>query len=163
MTIYPRIGHGYDVHRLVPERPLILGGVTIPHRLGLLGHSDADVLTHAVMDALLGALALGDIGVHFPDSDAAYAGADSVALLRLVYGLILEHGYHLGNLDVTVLAQRPKLSPFLPEMRSILADACQCSPNQISIKATTEEKLGFTGKEEGISAHAVVLLIPADS
>lgn len=163
MRNIPRIGHGYDVHRLVPERPLILGGVTIPHHLGLLGHSDADVLTHAVMDALLGALALGDIGFHFPDSDAAYAGADSVALLRRVYGLILDRGYHMGNLDVTVLAQRPKLSPFLPEMRRILAEACQCSLDQISIKATTEEKLGFTGKEEGIAAHAVVLLIPADS
>ncbi len=163
MTSIPRIGHGYDVHRLVPERPLILGGVTIPHHLGLLGHSDADVLTHAVMDALLGALALGDIGVHFPDSDATYAGADSVALLRRVYGLILDSGYYMGNLDVTVLAQRPKLSPFLPEMRTILAAACQCSPDQISIKATTEEKLGFTGKEEGIAAHAVVLLFPANS
>ena len=153
-----RIGHGYDVHRLTEGRKLILGGIEIPHRLGLEGHSDADVLTHAVMDALLGALALGDIGQHFPDTDPEYAGADSIGLLRHVHALILHKGWQIGNLDATVLAQNPKLSPYIPQMRRRLADALCCGIEQISVKATTEEKLGFTGQEQGIAAHCVVLL-----
>lgn len=154
-----RIGHGYDVHRLVPGRGLVLGGVTIPYEKGLLGHSDADVLTHAVMDALLGAAALGDIGRLFPDSDPAYAGADSIGLLRRVVDLIGEHGYVLGNLDVTVIAQAPKLMPYVEQMRGILAAACGADISQINIKATTEEGLGFTGIGEGIAAHSVALLV----
>lgn len=153
-----RIGHGYDVHRLVEGRPLILGGVTIPWEKGLLGHSDADVLTHAVMDALLGAAALGDIGGLFPDTDPAYAGADSIALLTRVMALIHEKGYALNNLDVTVLAQQPKLKPHIAAMRLRLADACCVPVERISIKATTEEGLGFTGSGEGMAAHAVCLL-----
>lgn len=153
-----RIGHGYDVHRLTENRKLIIGGVDIPHRLGLLGHSDADVLTHAVMDAMLGALALGDIGQHFPDTDPRYAGADSIRLLRHVNGLIQQKGWELGNLDATVLAQAPKLAPHIPVMRKNLCTAIGCNLDQISIKATTEEKLGFTGQEAGIAAHCVVLL-----
>ncbi len=153
-----RIGHGYDVHRLTEGRKLIIGGVEIPHRLGLLGHSDADVLTHAVMDAMLGALALGDIGKHFPDTDPAYAGADSIALLRHVNALIREHGWQIGNLDATVLAQAPKLAPHIPQMRQILSEATGTAPACVSVKATTEEKLGFTGQEQGIAAHCVVLL-----
>ena len=153
-----RIGHGYDVHRLVEGRKLILGGVEIPFEKGLLGHSDADVLAHAVMDALLGAAALGDIGKLFPDSDPAYSGADSLVLLRRVAEVLAEHGYGIGNVDATVLAQRPKLAPHIPEMRERLAAAMGISPGQVSVKATTEEGLGFTGTGEGIAAHAVALI-----
>ena len=153
-----RIGHGYDVHRLVPERKLILGGVEIPWEKGLLGHSDADVLTHAVMDALLGAAALGDIGKLFPDSDPAYAGADSIELLKKVTALLRENGCTLHNLDCTVLAQAPKLAPHIAAMREKLANACGVSVSAVSVKATTEEGLGFTGTGEGIAAHAVCLL-----
>lgn len=153
-----RIGHGYDVHRLCENRKLILGGVDIPYEKGLLGHSDADVLVHAVMDSLLGALALGDIGKHFPDTDPQYSGADSIVLLKHVYELIKKNGYVLGNIDATVLAQRPKLSSFIDRMRQNVADAVGCDISQISIKATTEEKLGFTGEGLGISAHCVALL-----
>ncbi len=157
-TTTMRIGHGYDVHKLVEGRALILGGVTVPYEKGLLGHSDADVLTHAIMDALLGAAALGDIGRHFPDTDPAYAGADSVALLRHVIALLKERGYTVGNIDATVLAQRPKLAPYLPAMREGLAAACGVDADAINLKATTEEGLGFTGSGDGIAAHAVCLL-----
>ena len=153
-----RVGHGYDVHRLVEGRALILGGVTVPFDRGLLGHSDADVLTHAVMDALLGAAALGDIGKLFPDSDAAYAGADSIALLRRVTALLREHGWQVGNVDTTVVAQAPKLAPYIPEMRRRLAEAMGLDVDCVSVKATTEEKLGFTGSGEGMAAHAVALI-----
>ncbi len=153
-----RIGHGYDVHKLVEGRKLILGGVEIPHTVGLLGHSDADVLTHALMDALLGALALGDIGHLFPDNDPAYEGADSIGLLKEVMKRIRAEGYRLGNADITVLAQAPKLAPHILNMRKHLAEAMECDLDQISVKATTEEGLGFTGAKEGIAAHAVVLL-----
>ena len=153
-----RIGHGYDVHRLTEGRKLILGGVEVPHTLGLLGHSDADVLTHAVMDALLGAVALGDIGRHFPDTDPAYAGADSLKLLDHVVELLEEKGYQVGNVDATILAQKPKLAPYIEKMRDNLAARMKVEPDQVNVKATTEEKLGFTGAEEGIAAHAVALL-----
>ncbi len=153
-----RIGHGYDVHKLVPERELILGGVHIPHTLGLLGHSDADVLLHAISDSLLGALALGDIGKHFPDTDPRYKGADSLALLRHVVKLIQENGYTVGNLDAVILAQKPKLAPHIMQMRENIAAVCEVPVDRVSVKATTEERLGFTGREEGISAHCVVLL-----
>ena len=153
-----RIGHGYDVHRLVPGRELILGGVRIEHSLGLLGHSDADVLLHAVADALLGAAALGDIGKHFPDTDPAYEGADSRVLLRAMADLIREAGYRVGNVDATVLAQRPKLAPHIGKMRENIAQDLGVDVGRISVKATTEERLGFTGREEGIAAHAVCLL-----
>ena len=153
-----RIGHGYDVHRLVEGRKLILGGVEVPHTLGLLGHSDADVLTHAVMDALLGAAALGDIGRHFPDTDPAYAGADSLKLLDHVVELLEEKGYQVGNVDATILAQKPKLALYIEKMRDNLAARMKVEPDQVNVKATTEEKLGFTGAEEGIAAHAVALL-----
>ena len=153
-----RIGHGYDVHRLVEGRRLILGGVDIPWEMGLLGHSDADVLTHAVMDALLGAAALGDIGKLFPDSDPAYKGADSLVLLGRVVQVLAENGYEIGNVDATVLAQRPKLAAHIPLMRDRLAAAMGVEPDQVSVKATTEEGLGFTGAGEGIAAHAVVLI-----
>lgn len=153
-----RIGHGYDVHRLVTGRKLILGGVDIPYEKGLLGHSDADVLTHAVMDALLGAAALGDIGQLFPDNDPRYEGADSLALLREVCRVIGEAGYRVGNIDATVLAQAPKLAPYREQMRRNLAQAMGVDISQVSVKATTEEKLGFTGAGEGIAAHAVTLL-----
>ena len=153
-----RIGHGYDVHRLAEGRALILGGVQIPWEKGLDGHSDADVLTHAIMDALLGALALGDIGKLFPDSDPAYAGADSLALLRTVCDLIEEAGYHIVNIDSTIVAQAPKLAPWLPQMREKLARACGVDVSAVSVKATTEEGLGFTGRGEGIAAQAVCLL-----
>lgn len=153
-----RIGHGYDVHRLVEGRKLILGGVEVPHTLGLLGHSDADVLTHAVMDALLGAAALGDIGRHFPDIDPAYAGADSLKLLDHVVELLEKKGYQVGNVDATILAQKPKLAPYIEKMRDNLAARMKVEPDQVNVKATTEEKLGFTGAEEGIAAHAVALL-----
>lgn len=153
-----RIGHGYDVHKLVPNRKLILGGVEVPHTVGLLGHSDADVLTHALMDALLGAASLGDIGHLFPDNDPAYEGADSIQLLREVMKRLKAEGWQLGNADITVLAQAPKLAPHIEKMREILADAMNCSVSQVSVKATTEEGLGFTGAKEGIAAHAVVLI-----
>ena len=154
-----RIGHGYDVHRLVEERRLILGGVDIPHTHGLLGHSDADVLVHAIMDAMLGALALGDIGTLFPDTDDAYKGADSMKLLEKVCAVIDEKGYRIGNIDSTILAQAPKLAPHIVSMRENIAKVCGCEASQISVKATTEEKLGFTGEKLGIAAHAVALLI----
>ena len=153
-----RVGHGYDVHRLVEGRKLILGGVEIPWEKGLLGHSDADVLTHALMDALLGAAALGDIGHLFPDKDPAYEGADSIELLKVVMERLDEAGWKLGNADVTVIAQRPKLAPHIPAMREILAKAMQAEIQQVSVKATTEEKLGFTGRGEGIACEAVCLL-----
>ena len=153
-----RIGHGYDVHRLVEERRLILGGVEVPHVLGLLGHSDADVLTHAVMDALLGAAGLGDIGRHFPDTDPAYAGADSLKLLDHVVELLEAQGWQVGNVDATILAQRPKLAPYLERMQENLSVRMKVELGQVNVKATTEEKLGFTGAEEGIAAHAVCLL-----
>ena len=153
-----RVGHGYDVHRLTEGRALILGGVTVPFDRGLLGHSDADVLTHAVMDALLGAAALGDIGKLFPDSDAAYAGADSIALLERVTALLREHGWQVGNVDATVVAQTPKLAPYIPEMRRRLAEAMGLDVDCVSVKATTEERLGFTGSGEGMAAHAVALI-----
>ncbi len=153
-----RVGHGYDVHRLVPGRALVLGGVTVPFDRGLLGHSDADVLTHAVMDALLGAAALGDIGKLFPDSDPAYAGADSVLLLRRVTAALAEGGFAPVNVDATVLAQAPKLAPYIPDMRRILAEAMGLDASRVSVKATTEEGLGFTGSGEGIAAHAVALI-----
>ena len=153
-----RIGQGYDVHRLVPGRKLILGGVDIPWEKGLLGHSDADVLIHAVMDALLGAAALGDIGALFPDSDPAFRGADSIGLLRRVCGLLRENGYGILNIDSTVVAQAPKLSPYVPQMRKAVAGACLVPENRVSIKATTEERLGFTGSGEGIAAQAVCLI-----
>ena len=155
-----RIGHGYDVHRLVEGRALILGGVRIPFEKGLDGHSDADVLTHAVMDALLGAAAMGDIGKLFPDTDDRYLDADSIALLREVDRRLTEAGYRLGNLDVTVIAQRPKLAPYINQMRQNLAAALHTELQNVSVKATTEEHLGFTGSGEGIAAHAVCLLEP---
>lgn len=153
-----RIGHGYDVHRLTEGRRLILGGVDIPHSTGLLGHSDADVLLHAVMDAMLGALALGDIGKHFPDTDEEYRGADSMKLLERVAEKCRENEYTVGNIDATVIAQAPKLAPYIPVMRENIARACGCDVSRISVKATTEEKLGFTGEKLGISAHAVALM-----
>ena len=153
-----RIGHGYDVHKLVEGRDLILGGVKIEYEKGLLGHSDVDVLTHAVMDALLGAAALGDIGKLFPDNDPAYKGADSIALLRRVVERVGEEGFAIGNIDATILCQRPKLAPHIPQMRQILADACGVDATCVSVKATTEEGLGFTGSGEGIAAHCVCLL-----
>lgn len=155
-----RIGHGYDVHRLVEGRELILGGVSVPYEKGLLGHSDADVLLHAIMDAVLGALALGDIGKLFPDRDPAYAGADSWLLTRRVGELMREHGYCIGNIDATVIAQAPKLSPYIPAMRERIAAALDTETARVSVKATTEEHLGFTGSGEGIAAHAVCLLEP---
>ncbi|MBO6017501.1 MAG: 2-C-methyl-D-erythritol 2,4-cyclodiphosphate synthase [Oscillospiraceae bacterium] len=153
-----RIGHGYDVHRLVENRKLILGGVEVPYEKGLLGHSDADVLTHAVMDALLGAAGLGDIGRHFPDTDDRFLGADSLELLRQVCGMLAERGYRVGNVDVTVIAQRPKLAGFIPAMRENLAAVMGLRQEDVNVKATTEEKLGFTGEGLGIAAHAVALI-----
>lgn len=154
-----RIGHGYDVHRLVSGRRLILGGTEIPYELGLLGHSDADVLVHAVMDALLGAAALGDIGQHFPDNDDSYLGADSIELLKRVAELLKEHGYTVGNIDSTILCQRPKLKSYIPSMRENMAAALKITADKVSVKATTEEGLGFTGNGEGIAAHAVCILL----
>ena len=153
-----RIGHGYDVHRLVEERKLILGGVDVPYERGLLGHSDADVLTHAVMDALLGAAGLGDIGQHFPDTDPTYKGADSLKLLDHVMLLLAGRGLRVGNVDATVIAQRPKLAAFIPQMRANLAARIGIAEDRVNVKATTEEKLGFTGAGEGIAVHAVALL-----
>jgi 2-C-methyl-D-erythritol 2,4-cyclodiphosphate synthase len=156
--VHMRIGMGYDVHRLVENRKLIIGGVEIPYEKGLLGHSDADVLLHAIMDALLGAAALGDIGKHFPDHDPAYAGADSLELTRQVGKLLEEQGYQVGNIDATIIAQKPKMAPYREQMRQNIAAALEISLDQISIKATTEEGLGFTGTGEGISAQAVALI-----
>ena len=153
-----RIGHGYDVHRLVEGRDLILGGVKIGYEKGLLGHSDADVLLHAVSDALLGAAGLGDIGRHFPDTDPQYKGADSLKLLRQVYRKISEKGYRVGNIDVTMIAQRPKLKDYIPQMQANIAAAVEAAPDRVNVKATTEEKLGFTGTGEGMACHAVCLL-----
>lgn len=153
-----RIGHGYDVHRLVEDRKLILGGVCIPHEKGLLGHSDADVLSHAIMDALLGAASLGDIGKLFPDSDDKYLGADSIELLKNVCSIINGKGYKLINIDSTIIAQKPKLSPYIEKMRETLAEAMEIPLDCVSVKATTEEKLGFSGAELGIAAHAVALI-----
>ncbi|MCH5303604.1 MAG: 2-C-methyl-D-erythritol 2,4-cyclodiphosphate synthase [Ruminococcus sp.] len=153
-----RIGHGYDVHKLVENRKLILGGVDIPYEKGLLGHSDADVLLHAIMDALLGAAALGDIGKLFPDTDERFKGADSLLLLKEVCAVLSENGYTIGNIDSTVIAQKPKLKDYIISMRKNIADACKIDISQVSVKATTEEKLGFTGSGEGISAHAVCLI-----
>ena len=153
-----RIGHGYDVHRLTEGRKLILGGVNIPWEKGLLGHSDADVLVHALMDAMLGAAALGDIGKLFPDNDDAYLGADSIVLLRKVTEVLRTRGWRLSNADCTVIAQRPKLAPYIESMRETIAEAAGVEPDRISVKATTEEKLGFTGSGEGIASHAVVLI-----
>ena len=153
-----RIGHGYDVHRLSEGRKLIIGGVEIPHEKGLLGHSDADVLVHAVMDSMLGALALGDIGKHFPDTSPEFKDADSIALLKRVTEIISENGYTVGNIDSTVICQAPKLAPFIDQMRKNIAFAAGCEISQVSVKATTEERLGFTGANEGIAAHAVCIL-----
>lgn len=153
-----RIGHGYDVHRLVPDSPLMIGGVRIPYERGLLGHSDADVLSHAIADALLGAAALGDLGTWFPDTDPEWAGADSLKLLRRVCELVGEKGYQIENIDATVVAQAPKLRPYIDQMRERIASACQIQVDAVSVKATTEEHLGFTGEGQGIAVHAVCLL-----
>lgn len=153
-----RIGHGYDVHKLVENRDLIIGGVKIPHEKGLLGHSDADVLLHAISDALLGAAALGDIGKHFPDTDEAFKNANSLILLKKVFLMIKEKGYTVTNIDATIIAQAPKMSPFIETMRKNIADAVCCDISDINVKATTEEHLGFTGEKLGISAHAVCII-----
>ena len=153
-----RIGNGYDIHQLVENRPLILGGVKIEHHLGLLGHSDADVLTHAIMDAMLGALSLGDIGLYFPPTDERWAGADSLVLLEQVHGLIQQRGWQLCNIDSVIVAERPQLKPHIPTMRDRIANVLKLEPDQVSIKATTNEKLGPVGREEGIAAYAVTLL-----
>ena len=153
-----RIGHGYDVHKLVEGRDLILGGVKIPYEKGLLGHSDADVLLHAVSDALLGAAGLGDIGVHFPDTDPKYKGADSLLLLQTVGQKVKAHGYRISNIDVTMIAQRPKLKDYIPQMVQNIARVLELEPGRVNVKATTEEKLGFTGEGLGMSCHAVCLL-----
>lgn len=153
-----RIGHGYDVHKLTENRKLILGGVCIPYEKGLLGHSDADVLVHAVMDALLGAAALGDIGRHFPDTDEKYKNADSIELLRHVVSLLEDKSYKISNIDATIIAQAPKLKPYIPQMVKNIANVCGISEEQVNVKATTEEKLGFTGEGLGISAHSVCLI-----
>lgn len=155
-----RIGHGYDVHRLVQGRPLIIGGVQIEYAYGLLGHSDADVALHAVMDALLGALGFGDIGSHFSDQDAAFKDIDSKILLERVVNMMTSEGYRVGNIDVTIIAQKPKMAPHIPQMKKILASYLNVDRTQVNIKATTEEHLGFTGQLEGIKSHAVCLLIP---
>ncbi len=153
-----RIGHGYDVHKLVPERKLILGGVEIPCSLGLLGHSDADVLLHAIMDSLLGAACLGDIGTHFPDSDEKYEGISSIKLLKNVCTMLREKNYEIQNIDSTIIAQKPKLSPYILDMRKNISNACGIDIEKINVKATTEEGLGFTGNLEGISVHAVCII-----
>ena len=153
-----RIGHGYDVHRLVPDRELVLGGVHIPYELGLLGHSDADVLLHAVMDALLGAAGLRDIGYHFPDTDPRYKGADSMELLRRVGEMLRQAGFRVGNIDVTMIAQKPKLKDYIPQMMENIAGALETDVSRVNVKATTEEHLGFTGTGEGMSCHAVCIL-----
>ena len=157
-----RVGLGYDVHKLVEGRKLIIGGVNVPHEKGLLGHSDADVLIHAVMDSILGALALGDIGKHFPDTDERYKGADSMKLLEFVYNLINEKGYGIGNTDCTIIAQSPKMAPHIQNMRENIAKALNTSIENINVKATTEEGLGFTGAKEGIAAQSICLLVKVD-
>lgn len=157
-----RVGHGYDVHRLVEGRDLIIGGVTVPYSLGLLGHSDADVLLHAVMDALLGAAGLGDIGRHFPDTDDRYKGISSLLLLREVVRIVRESGFSVGNIDATVVMQRPKLAPYINEMRQNIASVLEIEVGAVNVKATTEEQLGFTGKGEGVSAHCVALIFSSD-
>lgn len=154
-----RVGQGFDVHQLVEGRPCIIGGVTIPYEKGLLGHSDADVLLHAITDAVLGALGLGDIGKHFPDTDAAFKDADSLKLLEAVWKLVRERGYKLGNIDSTIIAQRPKMLPYIPQMAEIIAKALEAEVNQVNVKATTTEQLGFTGRGEGIAAQSVVCLV----
>ncbi|MCL2760815.1 MAG: 2-C-methyl-D-erythritol 2,4-cyclodiphosphate synthase [Desulfuromonadales bacterium] len=154
-----RIGHGYDVHRLVKGRKLIIGGVDVPHETGLLGHSDADVLLHAISDAILGAIAEGDIGKHFPDTDPAYEGASSIKLLEHIMGIVDAKGYAIGNVDATVVAQKPKLAPYIKEMRSNIAKALRCEIDRVNVKATTTEELGFAGRKEGIAAYAVALVI----
>lgn len=159
MPIGMRIGHGYDVHRLTENRDLILGGVQVPHEKGLLGHSDADVLLHAIMDAILGALGEGDIGRHFPDSDDAYKGISSMLLAEKVFALMTERGYRIGNIDATVIAQKPRLASFIPTMRQNIAAVFGCDVSAVNVKATTEEKLGFSGREEGVAAHAVCLCV----
>lgn len=153
-----RIGHGYDVHKLVENRDLIIGGVKIPHTMGLLGHSDADVLLHAISDSLLGACALGDIGKHFPDTDPKYKGADSLLLLKEVVNLLDKNGFYVENIDSTIIAQAPKMKDYILTMRENIAKACSIDVSRVSVKATTEEKLGFTGRQEGISAHSVCLI-----
>lgn len=158
-----RVGMGYDVHKLVENRKLILGGVEIEHQKGLLGHSDADVLLHAIMDSMLGALALGDIGKHFPDTDEKYKGADSMKLLEHVYNLIKEKGYAIGNLDATIIAQAPKMAPHIQKMRENIARVLNTDINNVNVKATTEEGLGFTGNKEGISSQSICLLINIDN
>ncbi|KKY00770.1 MULTISPECIES: 2-C-methyl-D-erythritol 2,4-cyclodiphosphate synthase [Paraclostridium] len=158
-----RVGMGYDVHKLVENRKLILGGVEIEHQKGLLGHSDADVLLHAIMDSILGALALGDIGKHFPDTDEKYKGADSMKLLEHVYNLIKEKGYAIGNLDATIIAQAPKMAPHIQKMRENIARVLNTDINNVNVKATTEEGLGFTGNKEGISSQSICLLINIDN
>lgn len=158
-----RVGMGYDVHKLVENRKLILGGVEIEHEKGLLGHSDADVLLHAIMDSILGALALGDIGKHFPDTDEKYKGADSMKLLEHVYNLIKEKGYDIGNLDATIIAQAPKMAPHIQKMRENIARVLNTDINNVNVKATTEEGLGFTGNKEGISSQSICLLINIDN
>lgn len=158
-----RVGLGYDVHKLVEKRKLIIGGVDIPHEKGLLGHSDADVLVHAVMDSILGALALGDIGKHFPDTDERYKGADSIKLLQFVYNLIKERGYKIGNIDCTIIAQSPKMSPHIYSMRENMAKALSTDIENINVKATTEEGLGFTGSKQGIAAQSICTLVKVDN
>ncbi|MFR3569380.1 MAG: 2-C-methyl-D-erythritol 2,4-cyclodiphosphate synthase [Paraclostridium sordellii] len=158
-----RVGMGYDVHKLVENRRLILGGVEIPHEKGLLGHSDADVLLHAIMDSILGALALGDIGKHFPDTDEKFKGADSMKLLEHVYNLIKEKGYVIGNLDATIIAQAPKMAPHIQDMRFNIARVLNTDIDNINVKATTEEGLGFTGNKEGISSQSICLLVKIDN
>lgn len=153
-----RIGHGYDVHRYVKDRALVLGGVRIPYEMGLLGHSDADVLVHAVMDAVIGAMGLGDIGKHFPDTDGAYKDIDSMLLAKRVYELLCGQGYHVVNIDATVIAQKPKLAPYISEMKRNIAEVFGVAPDRVNVKATTEEKLGFTGRLEGVSSHAVCII-----
>jgi len=154
-----RVGQGFDVHQLVEGRPLIIGGVNIPYEKGLLGHSDADVLLHTITDAILGALALGDIGKHFPDTDNAYKDADSVELLRKVWEMVVARGYKLGNVDATIIAQKPKMLPYIPAMVDIIAEVLQADVTQVNVKATTTEQLGFTGRGEGIASQAVVCLV----
>lgn len=154
-----RVGHGFDVHQLVEDRPCIIGGVTIPYEKGLVGHSDADVLLHAITDAILGALGLGDIGRHFPDTDPNFKDADSLKLLEQVWEMAKEKGYHLGNIDSTIIAQKPKMAPYIPEMTKIIAKALEAEEAQVNVKATTTEQLGFTGRGEGIAAQSVVCLV----
>ncbi|SDG13062.1 2-C-methyl-D-erythritol 2,4-cyclodiphosphate synthase [Fontibacillus panacisegetis] len=153
------VGQGFDVHQLVKGRPCIIGGVTIPHEKGLLGHSDADVLLHTISDAILGALALGDIGRHFPDTDPAFKDADSLVLLKRVWEMAKERGYRLGNLDATIIAQKPKMAPYIPQMVEVIASALEAQPERVNVKATTTEQLGFTGRGEGIAAQCIVCLV----